>query len=359
MRFFDAHCDAVMHTYDGPYDFVGGDGRGHVDLPRLRATGHAVQVFAIFAAASYYRGRDLPALAEAAARAIGAWVAASGGRLRLALTGADVAAACAPAADHVAALIGLEGGDPLAGRAENLAHFFDLGVRLIIPAWDDNPFSGTSGGAGGGLSAEGVKLVALAEALGVMVDVSHLSDAAFDQVLVLTRKPFVASHSNCRSISPAPRNLTDAQIRALADRGGVMGINLAPDFLAPDYLAAWNAALAPLQGLDAAARQMARAEAGPALAAIPRPDLAWVGRHVRHAMHIGGEGCIGLGGDLDGISFTPAGIRGVQSYPLIADALRQAGLTERQVELICWRNMARVFADVLPQVAQAASLRRK
>lgn len=337
-----------MHTYDSPYDFVGGDDRGHVDLPRLLAAGHRAQVFAVFAAASYYRGRDLTALAEGAIAAIHGWAEASAGRLRLALTAGDVRAACAGDARHSAALIGLEGADPLNGRADNLAHFFDLGVRLVIPAWDDNSFSGSSAGPGTGLTEEGVKLVSLAEALGVMVDVSHLSDAGFDQVLALTRKPFIASHSNCRALCPAYRNLTDAQIRALADRGGVMGINLAPDFLAPDYLAAWNAALAPLQGLDAAARQMARAEAGPALAAIPRPGLDWVAQHVAHAIAVGGEGCIGLGGDLDGISFTPDGIEGVQSYPFIADALAASGLTERQVDLVCWRNMARVFEAVLP-----------
>lgn len=347
MSFFDAHCDAVMHTYDGPYDFVGGDGRGHVDLPRLLAAGHVVQVFAVFAPVSYYPNRDVSELAGQAIATIHGWAAASGGRMRVARTAAEIRQAFAT--DGVlTALIGLEGGDPLAGQAANLARFFDLGVRLVIPAWDDNAFSGTSGGAGGGLSAEGVRLVELAEALGVMVDVSHLSDAAFDQVLALTRKPFIASHSNCRALCPAYRNLTDTQIRALADRGGVMGINLAPDFLSPDYLAAWNAALAPLQGLDAAARQKARAEAGPALAAIPRPDLAWVARHVQHAINVGGEGCIGLGGDLDGISFTPAGIQGVQSYPLIVDALAAAGLTERQIDLVCWGNMVRVFGDVLP-----------
>lgn len=347
MRFFDAHCDAVMNAFDGAYGFVDGDPRGHVDLPRLLTAGHCVQVFAIFTASSYFPARDVRLLAEHATVTIRDWAAASAGRLRLALTAADVAAACAADAAHVAALIGLEGADPLGGRAENLAHFFELGVRLVIPAWDDNAFSGTSGGSGGGLSVEGVALVEHAEALGLMVDVSHLSDLAFDQVLALTRKPFVASHSNCRSLSPAPRNLTDAQIRALAERGGVMGINLAPDFLAPDYLAAWNAALAPLQGLDAAARQKARAEAGPVLAAIPLPDLAWVGRHVRHAINLGGEDVIGLGGDLDGISFMPAGITGVDGYPLIADALAAAGLTERQVEKVCWQNMARVFQAVL------------
>ncbi len=352
VRFFDAHCDAVMRSYDGPFEFVAGDARGHLDLPRLQAAGHCAQVFAIFAAASYYPDRDLTALAEKAIRAIRGWADASAGRLRLALCADDIRAACTGDAHHVAALIGLEGADPLAGRAENLVRFFEQGVRLVIPAWDDNPFSGSSAGPGTGLTDEGVKLVALAEALGVMLDVSHLSDLAFEQVLTLTRKPFIASHSNCRSLCPAYRNLTDAQIRALADRGGVMGINLAPDFLSPHYLAAWNSvmgeATAALKAADAATRQRIREEAGPRLRAIPRPGIEWIVRHVHHAMAVGGEACVGLGGDLDGISFTPDGIEGAQSYPLIAEALLASGLTERQVELVCWRNMARVFADVLP-----------
>lgn len=352
MRFFDAHCDAVMRSYDGPFDFVAGDARGHVDLPRLQTAGHCAQVFAIFAAASYFPGRDLAALAEKAIGTIRNWAAASDGGLRLALTAGDVQAACADATGYIAALIGLEGADPLAGRADNLTHFFELGVRLVIPAWDDNLFAGSSAGPGNGLTEEGIRLVELAEALGVMLDVSHLSDLAFAQVETLTRKPFIASHSNCRALCPAHRNLTDEQICALADRGGVMGINLAPDFLSPAYLAAWNSVMgettALLKAADAATRQRIREEAGPKLRAIPRPGLEWMARHVQHAINVGGEQCIGLGGDLDGISFTPDGIQGVQSYPLIADALRAAGLTERQVELVCWRNMARVFAEVLP-----------
>ena len=220
-------------------------------------------------------------------------------------------------------------------------------MRLVIPAWDDNAFSGSSAGPGDGLTAEGFKLIELCQELGVMVDVSHASDAAFEQIRRLVRGPFVASHSNCRALSPAPRNLTDAQIRALADRGGVMGINLAPDFLSPEYLAAWDAVMAPAHGADAATRQKLREAAGPQLRAIPLPGLDWIARHVRHAIDIGGEECIGLGGDLDGISFMPAGIDGVEDYPLIPEALAAAGLTESQIEKVCWRNMARVFGEVL------------
>lgn len=339
-----------MHFEEADYDFVAGRGRAHIDLPRLLAAGHGAQVFAVFAPASYHPGRDLRAYAEAAIAAVYAWADASAGRMQVAARRRSEPAeraADGPAAPLLA-ILGLEGADPLDGCAENLRYFYDLGVRLVIPAWDDNAFSGSSLGAGGGLTAEGARLVELCGELGVMVDVSHASDAAFEQICEIVQGPFVASHSNCRSLSPAPRNLTDAQIRALAERGGVLGINLAADFLAPDYRAAWEAVMAPVRGVtDAAERQRARAAAGPRLAAIPLPGIEWIGRHVRHAMAIGGEACVGLGGDLDGISFMPAGLAGAESYPLIPEALKAAGLTERQVEQVCWGNMARVFAGVL------------
>jgi membrane dipeptidase len=370
MRFFDAHCDAVMHIEDGGFDFVAGKGRSHMDLPRLLAAGHRAQVFAIFAAASYYPGRDLRAFAERAIAAIHGWAAASDGRMQVAArqrkatdkriadtpsvytAPAATAGGCrcpfsSAAVAPLLAIIGLEGADPLEGQAENLRHFYDLGVRLVIPAWDDNDFSGSSAGPGDGLTAEGFKLIELCQELGVMVDVSHASDAAFEQIRQIVRGSFVASHSNCRALSPAPRNLTDAQIRALAERGGVMGINLAPDFLSPEYLAAWDAVMAPVRHADAATRQKLREAAGEQLRAIPRPGVDWIARHVRHAIAIGGEDCIGLGGDLDGISFMPAGIHGVEDYPLIPEALAAAGLTESQIEKVCWRNMARVFGEVL------------
>ena len=352
MRFFDAHCDAVMHSYDGPFDFVNGDTRpegtrSHVDLPRLEAGGHCIQLLAVFASQRYHGERDVRALARAAIATIHGWVAESQGRMHLIRSAAELRGACADGAPGVGAVIGMEGADPLA-NAEELREYFDLGVRLVIPAWDDNHFSGTVFGGGAGLSAEGQKLVLLAEELGVMVDVSHASDAAFEEIVGLTRKPFVASHSNCRAVSASPRNLTDAQIRTLADRGGVMGLNFAPDFLDPDYLAAWNDLMAPMKDMDPAARQKYRTEVGPRVAAIPLPGLDAIVRQARHAVNIGGEACLGLGGDLDGIGAMPAGLTGAQDYSRVAEALSAGGFTERQVELICCGNMLRVFGEILP-----------
>ena len=180
--------------------------------------------------------------------------------MRVIRTAADIRAACAADPSRVSGLIGLEGADPI-GTADNLRAYAELGVRLVIPAWEDNQFSGTSMGEGGGLTEEGFRLVALCESLGIMIDVSHLSDTAFDQVLSVTRKPFVASHSNCRSLCPSPRNLTDSQIRALAGRGGVMGINFALDFLDRGYLEAWDAIMAPGRDLEGDARREFRTQA--------------------------------------------------------------------------------------------------
>jgi len=345
-HFFDAHCDTVMRYFEFGHDFVlGGDPRARTDLPRLLAAGHCAQVFAIFAAQTYYPGEDMRAYAEQAISAMRGWEERSDGRFVIVSSAAELHAACGD--ERLAGVIGLEGADPLGGRAENLAHFHALGVRLVIPAWDDNAFSGAATGSGGPLTEEGIRLIELAEALRVMVDVSHLSDRGFDQLCGLATRPFIASHSNCRALCPSPRNLTDAQIRAIADRGGAVGINLAPDFLDPRYLASWDEVMAPARGLSAAERQRIREAAGDQLRAIALPDIGWIARHVQHLMHVGGEDCAGLGGDLDGVSFLPAGVTGVESYPAIAEALANAGLTERQVEKVCRDNMLRVFTEVL------------
>jgi membrane dipeptidase len=350
-KFFDAHCDTVMRVFDGGLDFVAGQARAHIDLPRLLEAGYCVQLFAIFAPKSQYPDRELRAFADDIIAAIKGWVEASGECMRLVTEASHIRELCA-SEGMVGALLGMEGADPLEGRAENLPHFHRAGLRSLIPAWSDNAFSGTCMGSGGPLTEEGTKLIEFAEALRVMVDVSHLSDAAFDQVRQIARRPFVASHSNCREICPSPRNLTDEQIRALAARGGVMGINLSADFLAPDYRVLWDAIAGPAYAearrtSDPAEKRRIRDETRAELAQIPLPPAEWIARHVRHAITVGGEDCMGLGGDLDGITAMPVGITGAESYPAIADLLSEAGLTDAQVDKVCWRNMARVYADVL------------
>ena len=343
MKFFDTHCDTVMKVLDGKLNFITGEGDGHVSLPGMLAAGSCAQVFACFVLSAHNPGNER-ARADAMIAAINAMVADSDGKMEIVHTAAELAAACPTG--PIGAIIGLEGADPLAGKAENLQHFYDLGVRNVIPAWQDNPFSGTAFGTNTPLTAEGIKLVELAEELRVMVDVSHLSDAAFERVLEVAKRPFIASHSNCRALCPTLRNLTDDQIRALADRGGVMGINLSPAFLDPEYYARafprWQ------RSREASVTDEEKDRLRAEVDALPLPSIEWIGRHVSHAIAVGGEDVIGLGGDLDGIATPPIGIAGIADYVKIPDLLLQAGLNERQVEKICYRNFRRVFMEVLP-----------
>jgi len=178
-----------------------------------------------------------------------------------------------------------------------------------------------------------------------MVDVSHLSDKAFADVCKMAKRPFIASHSNCRAFCPTLRNLTDDMIRELADHGGVMGINLASGFLDPEIYQQEMAYQKEFrsEGETPEATKRMREQ----IAAIPRPSIDWVAKHIRHAIDIGGEDCIGLGGDLDGDVTLPLEINGIADYVKISDLLCRAGFPARQVEKVCYQNLERVFTEVL------------
>jgi len=362
-RFADAHCDTILKVMEAPDAFVagespgtqpgaGGSGRLHVTLEGLRTAGVCAQVFACLVLERRYPGRARERGLEVveAVRALCAAYPESLVPANRPAVLAEAAGASFPEAagtsGQIAVVIGLEGADPLEGEVEALGLFYQRGVRLLALAWDDNPFSGTTFGFGGGLTDKGRELVEYCEELGVMVDVSHASDTAFWDVCRTAQKPFVASHSNCRAVCAAPRNLTDEMIRALADRGGVMGINLASGFLAPASLEAeqeinrafWDGVRTGRATFDEAGEAASRAEA-----ALPRPPADWILAHVRHAIRVGGEEIVALGGDLDGVDNLPQGIDGVQDYPRIAELLLAGGLTSSQVDKVCHRNLLRVL----------------
>ncbi len=169
----------------------------------------------------------------------------------------------------------------------------------------------------GGLTEKGREMVAEMETLGMIPDVSHLSDAGFYDVLEVTRKPFVASHSNARAVCPCVRNMTDDMIRKLSQRGGVMGLNFCADFLEEKPLGERNPG-----------------------------TIAAVVRHAKHIVSVGGIEVLGLGSDFDGID-THEELPGVQSMDKLWSALCDAGFSEDQVEKIFWRNVLRVYQDTL------------
>jgi len=372
-RLFDAHCDTIVKIAEGGADIAaapGSETAPEVTLEGLHVAGVCAQVFAVFVIEARFPDATQTTALDRVERIRGL-CATHPEALALVESGAEGTATIRHACEEVspsgcggerggppgrggdgktAILISLEGADPLEGDPEALREFHRRGVRLVTLAWDDNPFCGAvfgkNGAGAAGLSEKGEELVALCEELDVLVDVSHASDAAFRDVCRVATKPFVASHSDCRGLCAAPRNLSDDMIRALADAGGVMGINLCPSFLSPSFYEAERRATGPLMDAWHAGR-LTLDEAGEKAAAVvrslPRPPLETVVEHVRHAIDVGGEDCVGLGGDLDGVDALPEGIDGVHDYPRLVAALRGAGLTEAQLEKVCYRNLARVF----------------
>ena len=381
MRFFDAHCDTIGLILEAGADFLaepgsgsaaagGAAGRGakgapipQVTLPGLKAGGIGAQVFASWVWSGKYKGREFET-AMAKVEAVRALCAAHPNDLALASTGADLAAPFAAAGepagcivgaagdgrDRIAILPSLESADPLLGDVDNLFAFYEAGVRLLTLAWGDNAFCGSTFGNGTGVTKKGGDLVAACESLGVMVDVSHLSDRGFTDMCQMAERPFVASHSNCRSLCPSGRNLTDDMIRALAERGGVMGITLAPGFLSTEYYEreqAINGRSFQTVLSGEATYDDAQTQGADAMAAVPRPPLSTVVDHVKWAINLGGEDSVGLGGDLDGVDYLPAGFEGAADYPRIEELLREGGLSPRQMDKVCHENFLRVFQEVL------------
>ncbi len=366
VKLFDAHCDTILKIVEDGADIAaepGADAAPHVTLAGLRDAGVGAQVFAVFAIEARFPGRTrqtalgliaaIKGLCAAHPRYLALTAAPEGRRGEGEPSPPEPPRGASPGAaepPRTKVIISLEGADPLEGDPQALHEFYRQGVRLVTLAWDDNPFCGAVFGdrkAGeDGLTAAGEQLVGVCEELGVMVDISHATDAGFWDVCRLATRPFVASHSDCRAVCSAPRNLSDDMIRALAERGGVMGINLCPSFLSQSFYDAEERATAPYMAAWHAG-EITLDEAGERSAAVsrslPRPPLETVVAHVKHAIDVGGEDCVGLGGDLDGVDALPAGIDGVHDYPKIVAALLAAGLTEAQVEKVCWGNFARVM----------------
>lgn len=225
--------------------------------------------------------------------------------------------------EGILGILTLEDGRAVDGRIENLDKFYQKGIRLITLTWNDAncfgaPNSRHTAMMETGLTDFGHQAVERMNELGMVVDVSHLSDGGFWDVAALSRKskkPFVASHSNCRALNPHPRSMTDGMIRALAQCGGVMGVNFRPEFLTGDVRC-----------------KRSKAE-----------DIV---RHLRHMINVGGTDCAAIGTDFDGISGRLE-IGGPEQMPLLFAELERAGFTETEIEKIACRNVERALKDAL------------
>lgn len=228
--------------------------------------------------------------------------------------------AALPASGKLGGILTMEDGRAVLGRLENLKRFYDMGVRILALLWNHAncfgaPNSPDPAVMNTGLTAFGKEAVEYMEHLGMGIDVSHISDGGFWDVVRLAKKPFFATHSNCRALNPHPRSMTDEMIRALADRGGVMGVNFYPAFLYAD---------------------------------VSRTDatIDGIAAQLRHRIRVGGLECAAVGTDFDGID-GDLEIPDASRMPHLFEELAKRGFTADELEHIAFRNAARVLKDIL------------
>lgn len=332
IRVFDGHNDALSRLLRaGPgaaEGFLAGDAVGHLDLPRCERGGFAGGCFAVFTGsppeAAYESGAyaapiDQPrALREALGQValLLRLERASGGRLRVVRDAADLDG------DAVAAVLHLEGAEPIGAGLDELDVLHAAGTRSLGLVWSrPNAFATGvpfefpgSPDQGPGLSDAGRELVRACGELRILVDLSHLNARGFWDVADLSTAPLVASHSGAHALCASPRNLTDDQLRAIGERGGLVGINFHVGFLRAD---------------------------GREDADTPLDSVA---AHAAYVAAVAGVEAVGLGSDFDGATM-PAALVDVTGLPALFDALRKAGFAEADLPKIAHGNWHRVLAE--------------
>lgn len=341
MKAADMHCDTIARLYgkrkEGSAETLFRNS-GHVDIEKLMKGDALLQNFALFVD----KGKVKDAFEEAGRMAelyyaelhkFSRWIAPS-------LSFSDIEKN--QREGKISALLTVEEGAVCKGSIDCLHRLYGWGVRMMTLTWnypneigypnlDANrmgktkeqgelctnvPFYKTADRKHG-LTDTGVEIVREMERIGMIIDVSHLSDAGFYDVLDHTRKPFVASHSNARGVCPWVRNLTDDMIRRLSERGGVIGLNFCPDFLTEGRTGGKNPG-----------------------------TVAAVAAHARHIADVGGIDCLGLGSDFDGID-THEQLPDYSFLPVLADALSAAGFAPSEVEKIFCKNVLSLYRELL------------
>ena len=347
MKFIDLHCDTIKKIVEDKLDFTE-SGKLHVNLPGFIHSNTIAQVFACFVMDSGSSDKDYKTC-NTYIDAIGTLLEKHKKRLMLATSFQDIDNA-ASSKDTTAVIIAIEGATPLKGNPDILDHFYHRGVRLLTIAWDDNEFCGTVFGNKSGLTRLGENLIHKCNDLGVIVDVSHASDKAFYDIASITKIPFVASHSNARELCPNDRNLSDDMIKLIADRGGIIGLTYGSGFIQPDYykheLVCRNKILKGFKEKTITFSE-AREITHKALSNLDDAPLSLLVEHARHIINTGGEDCLALGSDFDGVDSLPQSISGVNSLPKLAQQMQVQGISSRIIDKICHGNAMHYFKKLL------------
>jgi membrane dipeptidase len=362
----DMHCDTIGRALAGE-DLARDLPKGHIDIPKLKRGGVDLQVFACFApppATDLDKARTAKGV-FAQVEAVHALVDKNPDDLALVLAPRDATAA---RNEKTGVLIGIEGGYAIENDLVLLREFFRAGVRLMtLTHWTATDWADASGDpqpVHGGLTEFGGQVVAEMNRLGMIIDVSHAADSTFWDVLKLSKAPIVASHSCCRALAPHHRNMSDDMLKALAEKGGLVGINFWPGFLDPAIDKAESDLFAkvaaehglPTDAVGVFTADPARRERFNAAFAkrwtdlrktLPPVDVRTVVDHIDHVVKVTGDADhVGLGSDFDGISITPAGLENTGLLPNITQELVRRGYKPEDIRKILGGNFLRVFQAV-------------
>ncbi len=353
----DLHCDTPILMRAEGYDLGVEHDYAQVDISRMRKGGVTGVFFSIYVGAVKNTESEASAKAFEIIETVRREVARFPEDLLLATSTADIETA--KASSRIAVLMGVEGGHMLNGSIDVLREFYRLGSRyLTLTHSRDTAWAGSSGSpVNRGLSEFGREVVAEMNRLGMMVDISHVSDKTFFDVIETTRAPVTASHSSVRALAAHGRNMTDEMIRATAEQGGVVHINYYNAFLDDNYAARsskWSRGkeseadiIQKHKSDPAAARKAIRERSAAKLAAIGRPPLAVLLNHFEHAANVGGVEAVGMGSDFDGVSDElPEGMEDISKIPNLVDGLSQRGFSEDDIEKILGGNTMRMMRAV-------------
>jgi membrane dipeptidase len=367
----DTHADTPQRFLDEQFDLGDPLKGGQLNLESAKKGNLGAEFFAIWvepeANKGHYARRTLELIDSVKQQA-----AKHPGQMELVNSVAGIEQAHR---DHkLAALMGIEGGHSIEDSLALLRQYYALGVRYMTLTWaNSNGWADSSGDADDttvphtkeGLTEFGKDVVYEMNRLGMMVDVSHVSDKTFFRTLVITRAPIIASHSGARALCDAPRNMTDDMLRAIANsggpesKGGVVQVNFYSGFVSQEYRNAQKAIEPEVKAAVQALKDKARAEGKEASQAgieklqrsyadkIPRPPFSELVDQIDHVAKVAGVDHVGLGSDFDGISGQlPQGIDSAADLPKITAALMQRGYSAEDCRKILGGNLLRVFREV-------------
>lgn len=297
---FDCHCDTIVAA-----DYCNEKLRKnklHLDLERLSRFSPCAQVFAVCTAIENNSEPE----AERIIKKLRKELSDNADLVRLCLSSADLDNAVSD--NKIAAFISVEGAEQI----RSLKDVYMLGVRIIHLTWNyDNKYCGAAAGSALGLTELGRAFVAESQRMGFLLDLSHISERGFYDVMEIASKPIIAGHSDSAAITPHVRNITDDQFAALMQCGGGVGINFYPTFLGKNG------------------------------------DIAAIIAHIEHFLSLGGERSVFLGCDLDGIETTPKGINGVQDLEVLYNELLRLNYSEELVRDIFYNNLHDIIGRAL------------